>query len=173
MGFPFGLVLKITENRELVCCSLLLPIMNCTRFSHIYVESLTFVPQMEKLIRNTAAAYLLALMLVKLLAVPLIFLHYEFNKDFITANFCENKARPAMHCNGKCHLSKQLAKAAEKPATSEKNNIKLAPLDFTEQIEAIDLDDQQQFVRQFNHFRNLPYSASYYPSIFHPPAFTA
>lgn len=30
------------------------------------------------------------------------------NQDYIAANLCENRARPEMHCNGKCHLRKQL-----------------------------------------------------------------
>jgi len=36
---------------------------------------------------------------------------YELNKDFIAKNLCENRDRPAMHCNGKCQLNKQLKKA--------------------------------------------------------------
>jgi hypothetical protein len=43
---------------------------------------------------------------VKLLLVG----NYVANKAFITANYCENKARPDLHCEGKCHLKKQLQK---------------------------------------------------------------
>ncbi|HEV7231815.1 MAG TPA: hypothetical protein VGO45_10830, partial [Bacteroidia bacterium] len=43
--------------------------------------------------------------------VPLI--DYAFNKDYIAKVYCENKARVAMHCNGKCHLMKQMKKASE------------------------------------------------------------
>ena len=35
---------------------------------------------------------------------------YELNRDFITKNFCVNKAKPSLHCNGKCHLKKELSK---------------------------------------------------------------
>ena len=34
--------------------------------------------------------------------------NYLVNRDFITLNYCENKNKPKLHCNGKCHLSKQL-----------------------------------------------------------------
>lgn len=30
------------------------------------------------------------------------------NRDYAARVLCENKARPEMHCNGKCQLSKQL-----------------------------------------------------------------
>jgi hypothetical protein len=30
------------------------------------------------------------------------------NRDYAARVLCENKARPALHCNGKCQLSKQL-----------------------------------------------------------------
>lgn len=43
---------------------------------------------------------------------------YQLNKAYIAANLCENRARPEMHCNGKCYLKKQLKKAGE---TQQKN----------------------------------------------------
>ena len=43
---------------------------------------------------------------------------YQLNKVRITERYCVNKARPQLHCNGKCHLAQQLRKAdaAEKKA---------------------------------------------------------
>lgn len=49
-----------------------------------------------------------------LLAKPVMpVLEYVVNYDYIATELCENKARPEMHCNGKCHLMKELAKASE------------------------------------------------------------
>src|SRR4051812_14025712 len=39
---------------------------------------------------------------------------YELNKDYITKVFCINREQPRLHCNGQCHLKKQLMKAEEK-----------------------------------------------------------
>lgn len=52
-------------------------------------------------------------------AFPLV--EYAVNYDYIANVLCENKAKPEMHCNGKCHLMKELAKAAdsEKPASQD------------------------------------------------------
>jgi len=37
-----------------------------------------------------------------------IVVSYHVNKEYITANFCENKAKPQMKCNGKCYLAKKI-----------------------------------------------------------------
>ncbi len=43
-------------------------------------------------------------------------LHYQWN---LTAYMerCENKAKPSLHCNGKCHLKKQIAASENQDPT--------------------------------------------------------
>ena len=45
---------------------------------------------------------------------------YELNKRSITEQYCVNKNKPQMHCNGKCHLKKQLdnTNSRQDPQTS-------------------------------------------------------
>lgn len=43
----------------------------------------------------------------------IIMLQYELNTAYITKAFCINKNKPQLHCNGKCHLKKELSKAAK------------------------------------------------------------
>lgn len=38
--------------------------------------------------------------------------YYELNIDYITEKFCENKDKPQLQCNGKCHLAKELRVAS-------------------------------------------------------------
>lgn len=49
-------------------------------------------------------------------------LEYIIHYDYITKELCENKAKPEMKCNGKCHLMKELAKASdnENPISQDK-----------------------------------------------------
>lgn len=54
-------------------------------------------------------------------------LDYVANYDYIVNTLCENKDKPELECNGKCHLSKELAKEA---GTDDKN-----PLNNTSKIE--------------------------------------
>ncbi|MBF9140875.1 hypothetical protein [Hymenobacter properus] len=67
------------------------------------------------------AFFLTALMLLQTLGREVLVLDYQLNKAEITARFCVNKARPQLHCNGKCHLAKQLRRAegADKKAPTE------------------------------------------------------
>src|SRR3954469_19820506 len=46
---------------------------------------------------------------------------YYANKDFIAKNLCENRARPQMHCDGKCCLKKKLAREGKEQAPGSRN----------------------------------------------------
>ena len=69
------------------------------------------------------AVLILALFLLLKPIFPVI--DYVVNYDYITKTLCVNKAKPKMQCNGKCHLMKELAKAAEseKPISSDKKQL--------------------------------------------------
>ena len=58
-----------------------------------------------------SAFFLVALMLLQTLGQEVLVVDYQLNKARITELYCVNKARPQLHCNGKCHLAQQLRKA--------------------------------------------------------------
>lgn len=66
------------------------------------------------------AIFIIALALFLKPIFPVV--EYVVNYEYITKTLCVNKAKPKMQCNGKCHLMKELAKAAEseKPISSDK-----------------------------------------------------
>jgi hypothetical protein len=39
--------------------------------------------------------------------------NYYLNYTYISTTLCENKDKPQMHCNGKCHLQKTIEKNQE------------------------------------------------------------
>lgn len=55
--------------------------------------------------------FIVVLMVVLKPVFPVV--EYIVNYDYIAKVLCENKAKPALKCNGKCHLMKQLAKESE------------------------------------------------------------
>lgn len=57
------------------------------------------------------ALFLAVLVLLQTLGPEVLVLNYQLRKAAITARYCVNKARPQLHCNGKCHLAQQLRKA--------------------------------------------------------------
>jgi len=97
---------------------------------------------------------------------------YIINYDYITKVLCVNKAKPMMHCNGKCHLMKELAKTAEqdKPLSQKKSNIAEAEVLFLEPLASFTF---RPVFTQLNTQNTSLYSNLYVhintDSIFHPP----
>jgi len=60
------------------------------------------------------AYVLVALVLLQTFSREVLVVDYALNQATITARFCVNKARPALHCNGKCHLAQQLRQQQER-----------------------------------------------------------
>jgi len=102
-------------------------------------------------------------------------IEYAVNYDYISNVLCENKAKPMMHCNGKCHLMKELAKASEneKPASSDKKGYSsIVELLFFQEIKTISIASVPFLDKESNGkaYSNL-YSNSHLESIFKPPIF--
>lgn len=94
---------------------------------------------------------------------------YYINKNYIAENLCENKAKPELQCEGKCHLTKQLKASEEK--TGEDNPPvfeESTPLMYchTNDIRLSPLPDNPAF---FGLFQNSFYSYTSADDIFHPP----
>jgi len=62
---------------------------------------------------KSLAWFFLTLYVVVLLRPAFPLVDYAFNKEKITRVYCVNKDKPVMHCNGKCHLMKELKKNSE------------------------------------------------------------
>jgi hypothetical protein len=115
---------------------------------------------------------ILALLLIigvlfQTLSKQLIYADYLWNKEYVSTVLCINKEKPQSHCNGKCHLKKQL-EANSKQQDSEKQ-LKTA-------IEIVSISPSENgftfqpgiATRYF--YENLTAMVtSYHASIFHPP----
>lgn len=121
------------------------------------------------------AVFLTALVLLQTFSQELRVVDYQLHKERITELFCVNKAKPQLHCNGKCHLAKQLRKAADEE--SKVPNGAVAKLKF----EALPLL-RFQVARpvsypaappRFALLRAARYAFSPVHGIFHPPSFRA
>ena len=102
-------------------------------------------------------------------------IEYAVNYEYISKVLCENKAKPMMHCNGKCHLMKELAKASEneKPASSDKKG-------YSPVLEVLFFEEIKPFAiaavsflnnENCNYIYSNLYSNSHLESIFRPPIF--
>lgn len=119
---------------------------------------------------KTIIAYLLFVAFSIQLAGNLITVAaFELNRDFIAKNLCINRDKPKSHCNGKCHLMKELKKE-EKKNDSSGNSLKgkNETIQFFEStIEKLLVIESPFKVINFFYFENK--TLNYCTSIFHPP----
>ena len=101
---------------------------------------------------------------------------YIVNYDYISNVLCENKAKPQLKCNGKCHLMKELAKASEneKPINSDKKDNSKHEIELLYCNELSEINFRQIYFHNKtsvgDNYANL-YFHTVGCSVFHPPTF--
>lgn len=71
--------------------------------------------------KNTIAIFILIGFFIQTFSSLVIFTDYLLNTESITIKFCENKSKPKLKCNGKCHLTKQLKEQEKKENQTNSN----------------------------------------------------
>lgn len=99
-------------------------------------------------------------------------LDYVINYDYISTHLCENIDKPALKCNGKCHLKKELANEAKKdnPKSNEQksNSITFEVL-YCENIASYTFNSKTSIEKKVQPLYNCIYFRLNSTSIFHPP----
>ncbi|MFT3909223.1 MAG: hypothetical protein QM737_07320 [Ferruginibacter sp.] len=72
--------------------------------------------------KRIAATILLLVFVVQTFSAPFIRLDYYFNQADYAKN-CVNKARPKMHCNGKCQVMKKILEEEKKQQQQEERKM--------------------------------------------------
>lgn len=99
---------------------------------------------------------------------------YEVAKPYIIKNYCENIDKPALKCDGKCHLRKVLIEEESNDGTQSPANIPPPQIKFetityfVSTIEKLDfnLDDVNEFTF---HSNVLVHSRDKTSKVFRPP----
>jgi len=68
-----------------------------------------------------AVPILILLMATQAFSKWAMLLEFKWNQDYIAQNFCENKAKPKLKCEGNCQLTKMMAAEEKKTAPLKKN----------------------------------------------------
>ncbi len=96
-------------------------------------------------------------------------INYWMNRDYIAAELCENKDRPELECNGKCHLKKEIESQSEDQNEGQEVSTRLM-VEFFEPESVFEL---RNFVVNGStlHFPKATGVAlcGYLSSVFHPP----
>ncbi|MEY2793053.1 MAG: hypothetical protein RJA76_1045 [Bacteroidota bacterium] len=118
------------------------------------------------------AILLLLVMQSSLLNQWSMVMYYQVNRDFIAQNFCVNKDKPKLNCNGHCYLAKQLKKQEEKETKSNSEKLEKLPeiVMVFEDITIFQFKNRikEPIVHSFE-YNNL-YSKFFNQTILQPPA---
>ncbi|GAB3522075.1 hypothetical protein [Emticicia fontis] len=124
--------------------------------------------------KQIALIFLSLALVVKSFIVPFICLDYELRKDFIIKNYCVNRNKPELHCDGKCFLAKKIQAQTEKEERSALQNFiyKLLEINTFESLNNFTFDNVIE-TKEYS-ARNYPYKLEFtresLSSVFHPPA---
>jgi hypothetical protein len=79
------------------------------------------------------AYFFISLVLLQSFSREVLLVDFTFNQAVITARYCVNKARPALHCDGKCYFAKKARQQEErqnKSAGPVKERLEMLPAAF-------------------------------------------
>ena len=119
------------------------------------------------------AYFLTALLLLQSFGRELLVLNFAVNQAAITQKYCVNKARPRLHCDGKCYLARQLRRAENGPAkapTGALAKVKFEVVAPTRFCLAPPVWAGQIVAPRFARLAARPYVAAPVRGVFHPPA---
>ena len=121
---------------------------------------------------NLICSIFLTLYMVFRPLIPLA--EYAVNYDYISKVLCINKSRPEVHCNGKCYLSKELAKTNDtdpSPLNKTKNSgQKILDTYIPSGITEVTITEKIPFFN-FSFAYEDAYSFLFLKHIFRPPVF--
>ena len=115
---------------------------------------------------------------VIILAIVLFFkpvmpvLGYLINYDYVVKELCINKNNMASHCDGKCQLKSELAKASDNHESSRDKKVKAVEYELL----YLDALPEYVFIKINNTLNTITdsyqdmYCLTIYNSIFHPPS---
>lgn len=100
-------------------------------------------------------------------------MEYVVLYDYIKNELCVNKDKPDLECNGKCHLKKELAKAAETQDKNTTHNFSVeSNIVFVQNFIDFNWNFYQEKTVFKNHFYyNNLYQHSFCSVLFKPPVY--
>lgn len=114
------------------------------------------------------AVSLSALIIFNMLRVSFTFIYYELDPIGFIEELCENKDKPELQCNGKCHLKKVVQTTGDENEPVKIVNFEELLL-FKQDITDYKLQANFYSLKRENFTYLNRYNFSYKSSCFHPP----
>lgn len=98
-------------------------------------------------------------------------LNYSLEREAYIEQYCENKDKPELHCEGHCHLSKELKMASNDNTKQSESNVLAVVFIFSFQ-DIVRLTPSISILQKviLSHTERSMISQSHLRSIFRPPA---
>lgn len=111
------------------------------------------------------------IMMVKAIMIPVIYIDFKINQDYIARVLCINRDKPELNCNGNCVLMQKLKTAQETEQSQENQTNKKQS--FETFCESLLCFDTRTFPDKPQAFKNYPqlFISNYSVDIFHPPKY--
>jgi hypothetical protein len=120
-------------------------------------------------VKKATSIYLLFAIILQSFGSLVIVAGYELNKEYITKHFCVNRNKPMMHCNGKCHLNKELKSEQKKEQSpvspiKEKQESNQYFQNYSEHLFSL-----SKIISEVRFYYCTQPSQEFYKTVFHPP----
>lgn len=137
----------------------------------VALQTNSFTPQMGSLFKNGILILIIFSLLNLSLKIAVIQFEYTFKNKAFIEKYCENKNKPELKCNGKCHLAK-IAKETQKE-NSEKQSFFDIEITFFQNIEKdfIFFNPYLSLKKIYWNYLNF-YSLTTFSEFDHPPQFS-
>jgi len=116
-----------------------------------------------------ASILLTVLYAMTLLQAYMPHVNYWMNRSYIISELCENRDRPEMDCNGRCHLKKQIETSSEQQDRGSAITEVQLMVEFVQPLFVLEFKPiiYQANIKYGNHA--VEPVVGFSPSIFHPP----
>lgn len=101
-----------------------------------------------------------------------VYAGFSANQKYITDNFCVNKNRPWLHCNGHCYFMKKVQQAEENEKKhAAQDNLNRLSVSFFQQLYHVNFAAPVSLATAQSNFPayNYQYTNHYIDAIFQPP----
>lgn len=126
-------------------------------------------------LKHTIVIILSLLLFLQPLSKTWIYMSFKFNQDYIASTQCENRDKPAMHCNGKCQLVKSLKKDDKTDDKQSSKPVKnqYEEISYCNKVLGFDLTKRICITQQTTPFieNQFLFTSKYLNEIFQPPKF--
>ena len=117
-----------------------------------------------------ALYFIVVVLVLHTMSMPLAYLNFKINREYIAETLCINKDEPITICGGTCYLSKSIKKAHDNPESDKPVQHKKQVTEILYCLSSFEFTcDQTQEMNKSKFIYKETVTSSFHNDIFHPP----